>query len=453
MVKTTDGDIRALKEKLTKQGVRYALPAYVDMHGISKGKSVPIEHLDRMMRGSELCTGAALDGVPQEVIDEEVSAHPDPKSCTILPWNREVAWFASDLWCEGKPFEPCSRNILKRQLAKASEMGFAFDLGIETEFFVLRENEKGDYVPVSEADVMGKPCYDTRLLLHNYAWLDELVTAMNELGWDVFSFDHEDTNGQFETDFMYANALTMADRFTFFRLMVKEIARNHGLVATFMPKPWPNRTGSAAHYNMSLADKRTGKNLFESKTDRRKCGLSELGYHFIAGVLKHSHAICAVTSPLVNSYKRLVKQGSMTGFTWAPVFACYGGNNRTNMLRIPLGGGRVECRSTDIACNMYLGAAMMLAAGLEGIRKKTDPGAPHMENMYLKTDAELKKAGIRLLPRRLDEALDHFEADPLSKEVFGGTMFNAWLEYKRAEWQDYHNHISDWERARYFAMF
>ncbi len=452
MAKAT-ASVAALKEALKKKGVRYALPAYVDMHGIAKAKTVPIEHLDRMMKGSELYTGAALDGVPQEVNDDEVGSVPDPDSCMILPWNREVAYFPSDLWYQGKPFEACSRTILKRQMAAAEEMGYVFNLGVETEFFVLRENEKGELVPMSEADTIDKAAYDIKLLLHNYSWLDELVSAMNELGWDVYSFDHEDTNGQFETDFMYADALTMADRVTFFRLMVKEIARNHGLIATFMPKPWENRTGSGAHYNMSFADKKTGKNLFESKNDPRGCGLSQLGYYFIGGVLKHADAICAVTCPTVNSYKRLVKKGSMTGFTWAPIFACYGGNNRTNMLRIPLGGGRVECRATDISGNLHLGAAIMLAAGLEGIRKKIDPGKPHMENMYLKTDAELKKIGVGLLPRTLEKAVDAFEADPLSRQVLGEKMFKAWLEYKRNEWSEFCNSITDWERKRYLGMF
>ncbi|MCZ6721400.1 MAG: type III glutamate--ammonia ligase [Proteobacteria bacterium] len=445
--------VQALKQKLKRKGVRYAIAGYVDMHGVSKGKNVPIEYFDRMMGGSELCTGAALDGVPQEVNDEEVSAHPDPDSAMILPWNREVVWFASDLWCEGKPFEPCSRNILRRQREKAAKMGFIFNLGIETEFFVLREDESGEYVPVSEQDNVDKPVYDTRLMLHNYGWLDEVVSSMNELGWGVFSFDKEDTNGQWETDFAYADALTMSDRFTFFRLMVKEICRNHGLLATFMPKPWSDRTGSGAHYNMSLADKKTGKNLFKDPKDKRKCGFSKLGYQFIAGILKHAEAIAAITCPTVNSYKRLVIQGSMTGFTWAPAYICYGGNNRTNMLRIPLGGERVESRAADIACNAYLGSAMMLAAGLEGIKNKIDPGEPHMENVYVKTPAQLKREKIRVLPRNLEEAMDSLEADPLSEKVLGPAMLKAIVDFRRQEWKDYHNHISDWERKRYLNFY
>ncbi len=453
MAKKLSGKLQGLHDRLKKQGVRYCLAGYVDMHGVAKSKTVPLAHFGRMMSGSELFTGAALDGVPQEVNDEEVSTHPDPDSAIILPWNKEVCWFASDLWCEGKPFEPCARGILKRQTTAAAKMGFIFNVGIETEFFVLEETPEGDYVPVSELDTLEKPCYDTRLLLHNYAWLDEVVTAMNDLGWDVFSFDHEDTNGQWETDFGYADALTMADRFTFWRLMVKEICRNHGLLACFMPKPWSNRTGNGAHYNMSLADKRSGKNLFEDARDKRNCGLSKLGYQFIAGVLRHAPAIIAVTCPTANSYKRLTISGSMTGYTWAPAYICYGGNNRTNLMRIPLGGGRVECRGTDIASNLYLGAAVMLAAGLEGIREKLDPGEPHMENVYEKSARALKREKIGILPRNLEEATDAFEKDPLSRQVLGDAMFDSWVAYRRQEWIEYHNHISDWERERYMKFW
>jgi glutamine synthetase len=204
---------------------------------------------------------------------------------------------------------------------------------------------------------------------------------------------------------------------------------------------------------MSLADLRTGENLFASGDDPRGCGLSKLGYQFIAGVLKHAHAICAVAAPTVNSYKRLVLKGSMSGFTWAPVYVCYGGNNRTNMLRIPMGGGRVECRAPDIACNPYLAAAMFVSAGLDGIREGLDPGAPHMENMYEYTAADLRARGIAVLPRTLLHAVEAFAADPLSREVFGDPMFEAFVELKTREWTEYHTHVSDWERARYLKMF
>ncbi|MCV6597994.1 MAG: type III glutamate--ammonia ligase [Mangrovicoccus sp.] len=454
MTNSSDPALDALKTKLEEQGVKYLLPSYVDMHGVSKSKMVPMAHFDRMMGGSEMCTGAALDGIPQDISDEEVASMPDPASCMQLPWQREVAWFASDLWCEGKAFDPCSRNILKRVLAEAEELGFKINLGMEAEFFVLQMNDAGQAVPLSPRQNLDKPAYDVARLLDNTDWLTELVEAMNELGWDVYSFDHEDGIGQFEIDFAYADALTMADRYVFFRRMADAIASKHGGFATFMPKAYGNYAGSGAHFNMSIADAKTGENLcFPSGEDPRGCNLSEIGYQFIGGLLEHLPAVSAVVAPSVNSYKRLIKKGSNSGITWAPVFQCYGDNNRTNTIRIPGGGGRMELRLADPMCNPYLGAALTIAAGLEGIRTKKDPGAPHLENMYEKTPAELDALGIKTLPRTLDEALDAFEADPLSKSVFGPEMFDAWLEYKRDEWLTYLNHVSEWERDRYLQFF
>lgn len=441
-----------LKEQLEASGVRYALASFVDLHGVCKAKAVPLAHLEQMLSGSELFTGAALDGVPQEVSDDEVAAVPDPRSMTILPWQPEVAWFASDLHLHGRPFEACSRTILRRQCAAAAAMGYRFNLGIETEFFVLRRDAQGNLVPYSDRDVLDKPAYDVCGLLDNLPWLDELVCAMNKLGWGVYSFDHEDGPGQFETDFDYADALTMADRLTFFKLMAKEIAHRHGLIASFMPKPFADRTGSGAHYNISLADPETGVNLFATE-DRAPGQITALARQFIAGVLRHAAAICAVIAPTVNSYKRLVAQGSMSGFTWAPVFICYGNNNRTNMLRIPSAGGRVECRAADISCNPYLGAAMVLAAGLEGIREGLDPGDPNLVNAYTLSPEERARRGLRTLPRTLAEAIEAFADDPLSRTVFGDAMFDAYVAYKREEWESFHCAVSPWEQARYLNFF
>lgn len=453
MTAATDDSIEALRNKLEQEGVKFMMPSYVDMHGVLKTKVVPLAHLQDMIDGSELCTGAALDGVPQDVSDEEVSSHPDIRSATVLPWSNDVAWFASDLWCGGVPFEPCSRNILQRTLAVADQMGYGVNLGIEAEFFVLKDDEKLGFKPLSERHNLAKPAYDVSRVLDNRGWLFELVNAMNDLGWDVYSLDHEDGIGQFEIDFRHADALTMADRFTFFRFMANEIAMKHGGFATFMPKPYADRAGSGAHFNMSLTDKKTGKNLFASKDDPRGCKLGELGYHYIAGILKHLPAISAVVAPTVNSYKRLVLKGSMSGFTWAPVFICYGNNNRTNTVRVPKSGGRVELRVADSACNPYLGAALTIAAGLEGVRERLDPGEPHKDNMYHKTPEELAALGVSQLPGTLAEALDAFEADPLCKQVFGEAMFNAWLEFKRDEWSSYTNHVSDWELKRYLKFY
>lgn len=449
----TAADVEELAGRLRARGVAYALASYVDVHGVCKSKVVPIAHLQRMMGGSELCTGAALDGVPQDVSDEEISPRPDPASMMILPWRKDVAWFASDLWCEDKPFEPCCRGIFKRVLAEAADLGYRFNFGIEPEFFLLRDGADG-LQPIGPRDALAKPAYDVRSTLDSFDMLELIVRELNGLGYDVYSYDHEDGNGQFEIDFDYADGLTMADRFVFFRLLVGELAHQHGYIASFMPKPFSDRAGSGAHYNMSLADIDSGANLFDAgAADARGLGLTPLAYAFIGGVLRHLPAISAVVSPTVNSYKRLIKTGSMSGFTWAPVFACYGNNNRTNALRVPGTTPRVELRSADIANNPYLGGALVLAAGLEGIREGLDPGDPHTDNMYLKSEQELEALGVGYLPRNLLEAVDALAADPLGRAVMGDTMFDAYLEFKRAEWNAYHDHVSDWEVQRYARFF
>jgi glutamine synthetase len=452
-VKGTNGSAAAPVdvEALEARGVRYAAVSFVDLHGKTKAKMVPVGHLQHAITGSELFTGAALDGVPQEVSDEEVAAHPDVPGAIVLPWQPDVVWVPSNLYLRGAPFPACSRNILGQVVADASGLGLNPQLGVETEFYLLRETPDGA-VPLAASDDLAKPCYDLRSLLHSFPLVDSIVTAMNDLDWDAYSFDHEDGNGQFETDFSYTDVLRMADRFTFFRLMVGELARAHGAFATFMPKPFGNRTGSGAHFNMSMADAE-GRNLFVSVADPRGCGLSELGYQFIAGVLRHAAAVCALIAPTVNSYKRLVRRANASGFTWAPVFACYGNNNRTNMLRIPLGGGRVECRAADSSCNPYLGAAMIFAAGLEGIREGIDPGEPNFDNMYLVDERELARRGIGPLPRNLLEAVEALAADPLAESVLGTEMRRSFIQEKLAEWDSYHCTVSEWERDQYLKFF
>ena len=445
-------DFEALRAALESNGVKTCIASFVDMHGVSKSKFVPISHLKQMLDGSEMFTGAALDGVPQEIHDDEVYCMPDAGNAMVLPWKPDHALFPSDLWCQGKPFDACSRNILNRQVAAAAKMGYVMNLGIEAEFFVFRDKD-GHPEPVSPRQHLLKPAYDTTRLLDNETWMSELIEAMNDLGWDVYSFDHEDGIGQFEIDFSYADVRTMADRYVFFRMLSNAIAARHDAYACFMPKPFVNRTGSGAHFNMSLALEGSKENAFKSDNDPRGCGLSELGYQFLGGILKHLPAIMAVVAPTVNSYKRLVAQGSMSDFTWAPVFACYGDNNRTNAMRIPMAGGRVELRAADSSCNPYLGGAMCLAAGLEGIREGLDPGDPNTDNMYKVSAEERARRGIEMLPRTLEEAVQAFKADPLSKAVFGPDMFQAWTEYKEQEWLSYLNHVADWEYDRYLRFF
>jgi glutamine synthetase len=440
------------RQQLREQGVRYCLSSYVDVHGVPKCKIVPIDHFEQMMRGSELFTGAAIDGLGQGPADDELSLWPDLDAITQLPWDPTVAWAPGGLHFHGEPYPMDSRNVLRRQLARLAEHGLGFNLGIETEFFLVRREGAG-IVPANEHDDLARAAYDVSGLLDELPFLDEIVGHMNHMGWDVHSFVHEDSNSQFEFDFEYTDALRMSDRFVLWRLMMKRLARERGFRATFMPKPYSDRTGNGGHFNMSLADLETGANAFVDDDDPRGAGVSELAYRFIAGILRHAAAISAVSSPTVNSYKRLVKSGSMTGFTWAPVFISYGANNRTHMLRIPSGGGRVESRAVDTACNPYLTAAMLLGAGLEGIEQDLDPGDPIGLNMYEQSDAKLEQLGVRVLPRTLLEAVEALDADPLAEQVLGSELKASYVELKGREWWDFHNTVSEWEYDRYLEFY
>lgn len=445
-----------LKRLIEKNNIKYLVPSYVDMHGIPKAKMVPVAYLERMLGGSELFTGAALDGVPQNMADDEVAAVPDPNSFTVVPWRDDTGWFASDLWYLGRPFEPCNRGILKRVLADAENKGFCVNCGIEAEFFVFQDDDSPEPNAVSDLQILEKPAYDSVRLMDNLDyWLSETVDAMNNLGWSVYSFDHEDGVGQFELDFQFADALTMSDRFVFLRVMANQFARKHGCYASFMPKPFADKAGSGAHFNMSIADSATGKNLFspDNGADEYELGLSKLGYQFTAGVMAHLPAILALSAPTINSYKRLIMKGSTSGYTWAPCFTSWGGNNRSNTVRVPSEGERIELRAADSACNPYLGMALMIAAGLEGIEKDLTPDPANDVNLFEQSESYRQEKNIQWLPRSLDEAINALEADPLSHDVLGEEMLKSWVSTKREEVLLYNNHVSEWERDRYLKMF
>lgn len=451
----TDAEILKIQQDLKNKGVLYCMGAYVDIHGIPKGKVVPIDHLLHMAHGSELYTGYALDGLGQKPNDDEIASVPDLDHITQLPWEPKIAWMPADNTFRGEPYPLSTRVALKTQLRKAADMGFGFNLGVECEVFVLYKAEDGSLVVPNPDDKLVKPCYDLRGFMDQFEWLDRMAQTINDLGWDLYSFDHEDANGQYEFDFNYSDALTMCDRVIFFRELAKRYAMDEGLTATFMPKPFKDKTGNGAHFNMSLYDLPSGDNLFacDPKDDPRGLGLTELGYHFIGGILKHGRALCAAFAPTVNSYKRLVRQGRMAYFSWAPVFNSYGSNNRTNSVRVPMGGGRCESRNADGAVNPYLAATLALAAGLEGIREKIDPGSPQEDNLYAISEVEREQRGIEFLPQNLHEAVEAFAADPLTEEVLGKELKDEFIRYKSDEWIEYSLEISDWEIERYSHLF
>ncbi len=448
-------DVSRLQKELSDKGVKYCIGAYVDVHGVPKAKVVPIDHLGQMAKGSERYTGYALDGLGQAPNDDELTSVPDLDSVIQLPWEPKIAWMSADNHFQGKPYPLNTRVALKNQMARAAELGYGMNLGIECEIFLLKQDAEGKLSVPDAEDKLTKSCYDVRGFTNSFSWLDKMATAINGLGWDLYSFDHEDANGQFEFDFNYADALTTCDRLIFFRYMAKHYAKEEGLLATMMPKPFADKTGNAAHFNMSLYELKSGKNLFacDPKDDSRGIGLTPLGYMFIGGILKHGRALCAVFAPTVNSYKRLVRRGAMSYFTWAPVFNSYGSNNRTNSVRVPSGGGRCESRNADGAVNPYLAAALVLAAGLEGIREGLDPGNPNEDNLYDISEAERNKRGIEFLPQTLQEAVAAFAKDPLVEQALGKELRDEFIRYKTEEWETYHLTVSKWEVERYSYMF
>lgn len=451
----SDEQVARIQKDLEEKGVKYCIGAYVDIHGIPKAKVVPIGHLKQMAKGSERYTGYALDGLGQAPNDDELTSIPDLSHIIQLPWEPKIAWMPADNGFKDDLYPLNTRVALKKQLAEAAKMGFGMNLGIECEIFLLKQNADGSLSVPNPDDKLAKSCYDVRGFVDSFGWLDKVATVINDLGWDLYSFDHEDANGQFEFDFNYADALTSCDRLTFFRFMAKELAKQEGLLATMMPKPFADKTGNGAHFNMSLYDLKSGKNLFacDPQDDPRGIGLTTLGYQFIGGILKHGRALCAAFAPTVNSYKRLVRRGAMSYFSWAPVFNSYGSNNRTNSVRVPAGGGRCESRNADGAVNPYLAATLALAAGLEGIREGIDPGNPNEDNLYAMSEEERLQRGIQFLPQTLQEAVAAFAEDPLVERALGKELRDEFIRYKTEEWQAYHLTVSKWEVERYSYMF
>jgi glutamine synthetase len=433
------------RRALEAAGVEFCFSTYVDIHGVPKAKANPLAAFEKMAHGSELFTVGAMEGMgligPHE---DECAAVPDLDTMLVCPWDRRHAYFFGDLYYHGAPYVNDSRVILKRQIERAAKLGLKLNLGMETEFYVLFVDPETGTRKLLQRDKYAGTCpaYDMHLTLGAMDFLAPMSRYMNELGWGLYSFDQEGGHSQFEFDFHYADALTTCDRFVFLRLMAKNVAQQIGATATFVPKPFADDFRSADHFNMSLASLETGANLFAPQPDGNefatKYGLpfSKLAYHFAAGILRHAPAITAVTSPTYNSYQGLIAQGDMPDISWAPVMMAWGNNNRSAMLRFPPNRYCVENRTPDIACNPYLAAAVQLAAGLDGIEQQLDPGPPLNTNCYDLTRAQLREAGVELLPRTLLHALEAFERDPFIGDVFGAEFKGIYLKQKLREWDE-----------------
>lgn len=419
-----------------ERNIKYFLFNFTDLRGVQRSKLVPASAAADMEQDGAGFAGFAtyLNLTPAH---PDMFAVPDPSTVIQLPWKPEVAWVAGDLWMEGKPIEQAPRYVLKRMVETAEAEGFHPKSGVECEFHLINPDGGDIHDPLDTAD---KPCYDQSAVMRQYDVISEICDAMLDLGWEPYQNDHEDANGQFEMNWGYDEVLKTADRHAFFKFMVKSVAEKHGLRATFMPKPFMHLTGNGCHVHLSLWDKSGDTNLLHSDGDEN--GLTAKAYHFLGGILHHAAAMCAITNPVVNSYKRINAPVTASGATWSPNSITWAGNNRTHMVRIP-DPGRFEFRQADGAANPYLLQAVKIAAGLDGIANQHEPGKRLDLDMY----AEGHKArGAKKLPLYLIDAIRAFERNKPLRSALGEEFSQAYIKLKTEEWNEYARHLTDWER-------
>jgi glutamine synthetase len=446
-----------IRKRAESDGIKFFFAQFVDMHAKPSAKLVPIENWEGLITEGAGFAGFAAGPIGQTPASPDMMAIPDLASYTPVPFQPGLARFACDITVEGEEWPYCPRTILRRQLERAASMGYTFKVGMELEFFLLRETADGGIELADPLDRLDQPCYDMKGLTRQYDFLSRLSTYVNQLGWGSYANDHEDANGQFESNFQFADALTTADRAIFFRYMVHAMAQSEGMLATFMAKPFGHLTGNGGHFHMSLWDESGERDLFDDPDDPQGLGLSKLGYQFTAGLLRHAKSYIALTAPTVNSYKRLTTTAGTptSGATWSPIFITYGANNRTQMLRIP--GGHVEDRTVDGSCNPYLAMAAILAAGLDGVEQGLDAGPFNDENLYTLSPEQLAERGIELLPANLLDATRELQGNDVLRKALGHTGTEDYVDYyvktKQEEWKAYHEQVTPWEVQRYLTLF
>ncbi len=418
-----------------QNGVKYFMVSYTDLFGGQRAKLVPAQAIAEMSVDGAGFAGFAT-WLDLTAAHPDMMAVPDPSSVIQLPWKPEVAWVASNCVMEGQPVDQAPRNVLRKLIAEAAKDGLRVKTGVEPEFFLL--TPEGDKIsdPYDNAE---KPCYDQQAVMRRYDVISEVCDYMLQLGWEAYQNDHEDAIGQFEMNWKYDDVLQTADKHSFFKFMMKSVAEKHGLRATFMPKPFKGLTGSGCHAHISVWDLEGKKNAFADPT--KELGLSERGRHFLGGIMKHASALAAITNPTVNSYKRINAPRTTSGATWAPNTVTWTGNNRTHMVRVP-GPGRFELRLPDGAANPYLMQAVILAAGLDGVRTQADPGPRYDIDMYTQGHTV---EGAPKLPLNLLDALRDYDKDSTLKAMMGEDFSKAYLKLKLQEWNSYTAHFSAWE--------
>ena len=419
--------------------------SYTDLFGGQRAKLVPTQAIADMQDEGAGFAGFAtwLDFTPAH---PDMLAVPDPNSVIQLPWKPEVAWVAANCVMEGKYVAQAPRNVLRRLIDQAAADGMHVKTGIEAEFFLLSPD--GSQIS-DEYDTASKPCYDQQAVMRRYDVIKEICDYMLELGWGPYQNDHEDANGQFEMNWEFDDTLATADKHSFFKFMTKSVAEKHGFRATFMPKPVEGLTGNGCHAHISVWDAPGSKaktNVFATtpSTDSQtsELGLSEKGRHFLGGIMKHASAFAAITNPTVNSYKRINAPRTMSGATWAPNSVTWTGNNRTHMVRVP-GPGRFELRLADGATNPYLLQAVIIAAGLSGVKSEADPGKRYDIDMYAQGHTV---RGAPKLPLNMLDALRAYDKDKGLKEAMGKVFSEAYLKLKMEEWNSFVSHFSSWEK-------
>ncbi|MBB4065427.1 type III glutamate--ammonia ligase [Gellertiella hungarica] len=418
-----------------EKGVKYFMVSYTDLFGAQRAKLVPTQAINDMAIDGAGFAGFAtwLDLTPAH---PDMMAVPDPEAVIQLPWKKEVAWVASNCVMDGEPVAQAPRNVLRRLVDEAAKEGLRMKTGVEPEFFLL--TPQGDRV-ADVFDTAEKPCYDQQAVMRQYDVIAEVCDYMLELGWEAYQNDHEDATGQFEMNWKYDDVLKTADKHSFFKFMMKSVAEKHGLRATFMPKPFRGLTGSGCHAHISVWNLDGTKNAFADPS--RELGLSDQGRTFLGGIMKHASALAAICNPTVNSYKRINAPRTTSGATWAPNTVTWTGNNRTHMVRVP-GPGRFELRLPDGAANPYLMQAVILAAGIDGIRTGADPGPRHDIDMY-QMGHTVKNAPK--LPLNMLDALREYDSDTTLKAMMGDEFSAAYLKLKHQEWNSYASHFSRWE--------
>ena len=450
--------MKDLRERLAAAGVHTLLAQFTDIHGVAKGKYVPLAHMDDLLTEGVGFSGPSIagTGLPRTGPRSEYWARGNASTAQPLPWMTGYARVVCDGFVDGQPFDACPRQVLRRAVARLAQHGWHLRTGIEPEFFLLkRANQR--WLPADDADRLDKPSYDLKALPRQAEFLQALHRSLEACQLDVLQLDHEDAHGQFEVNFGFDEVLASADHLMLFKQAAHALAEARGMIFSMMPKPFANQPGSGMHFHVSLwkGHGMNAGNVFvphlpDGAVNTREL-LSPIGRQFATGVLAHSAALCALAAPTVNSYKRLVVGESLSGTSWAPASIAHGANNRTALVRTL--HGRFEWRLPDASANPYLVSAALIAAGLDGVERKLELPPACEDDLFEMPLAEIVRRDIGQLPQNLGEALDALESDAVVTGALGPTLSAEFLALKRQEHLSHARHVSDWELERYASAF